>query len=89
MIHSSIETKAHLQDIVANDQVVYPACTHRQCALSHCTLLEVLDVFILCLAAQMSAAVTKILVSRTVYSPRTAPDTLTHGGDHLFVCHLR
>jgi len=38
----------------------------------------------------MSAAVTKIfLVSRTVNNPRTAPDTLTHGGDHLLICHLR
>ena len=40
----------------------YTSCTHRQCALTHCMLLEVLDIFILCLATQMSAAVTKILL---------------------------
>jgi len=41
-------------------------------------LLEVLGVFILCPAAKMSVAVTKILLlSRTVYSSLTAPEMLT------------
>jgi hypothetical protein len=44
-------------------------------------LLEVIDVFILCLAAQMATFTKILLVSCTVSSPRTAPDTLNQGGD--------
>lgn len=91
MIPSSIETNAHLQDVLANDQVVLLILhTHRHCALDHCMLLKELSVFNLYPAAKMSVAVTKILLlSRTVYIPRTAPDMLTHSGDHLLICHLR
>lgn len=59
----------------------FPIHSHRQSAKAHCVLLEVLEVYILCLATQMTTFTKILLVSCTVSSPRTAPDTLTQDGD--------
>jgi hypothetical protein len=76
MIPARIATYAHAQDFMANDEFLLPILKAQHNAFAHNTLLEMLDVFSLCVAVQMSVdpAQSTPVVPSAASRPRTAPD---------------
>jgi len=62
----------------------YPSHKHSHSALAHWTVLEMFDVFSVCIVAELYVASANILPSRQL-SPRTAPATRT-GPRGFVVC---
>jgi hypothetical protein len=53
MIAARSETDVPAQDFMESDECYYPSSTYLHSALTHYTLLEILDIFSLCLTAEL------------------------------------